>query len=129
MNQLAPKTPLEYIGAGFLMMIIGGLIFTGAQMHGKSFDELVDLFVKAMWLPYLYLSAGFILYGMIQLFGSFQENPIYSKHVSPGSVLLAHWACAIILPERTSMWIRILVFLVVSVSVHEAGRFIKNRIK
>lgn len=125
-NPFRTNTPLEYIGMGFFLMLIGGAFFAAVVSRGESLTDFFDEFVVLIWGSYL-LVAPFILFGLIRLFGSFGERHIYSANVTLSSVALAHWTVALVFPQSVSIWLRAIAFLFISLIVPFVAKLIKKR--
>lgn len=121
-NAFEMNTPLEYIGFGFVIVLIGGLFFSAYEF--RSYETLDDWYLKfSEWalLPYVIFGGPFIVYGFIKLWDSFAETP-WTKNLTVTAVGLAHWV-AVPICINFSFWYSALAFIVICV----AGIIIKSR--
>lgn len=85
--------PFVSIGFGFFFMLIGGAFFASFEI--RSYDNFFDFFenfVYTIWLPYVFISGPFIVYGLTRLIVCFTSKESLLKYITPGTAALSHYA-------------------------------------
>lgn len=106
------QTPLEFIGFGFLIVLIGGLLFSAYYFrHYETLDDWYQKFSELTLIPYVIIGGPFILYGIIKGLDAYSKMSL-TEYLTPTAVLFAHWV-AIPICIKFSLWYSLLAFIVV----------------
>lgn len=104
------NTPLECIGFGFLIMLLGGGFFT-LLLH-----EDFEGFTQIIWGVYAIASGPHILVGIIGIISGLGFMNEFLKHIPKGAVVLSHYVAVLARDKFDSKYCILIFFGVLIVS-------------